>query len=196
MLAAPFASGVTVWVFYAFQPYLLELLGDPDAIFVAGIASAVFSLAGIVGGASVGLVSHLAPRRTTVIFADVLVASLALVGVGLASNLAIPYGFWLAIGLLTLIAMLGAVSGPMQLAYMNDLIPSGQRATVLSFHSLMGSVGGVVTQPLLGRVADVWSLGAGYVVAGVIKLIALPFVVAVRRLRLPADRAPQPADLS
>jgi MFS family permease len=196
MFAAPFASGVVVWVFYAFQPYLLELLGDPSAVWVAGIASAVFALAGIVGGSSVGLISRLAPRRTTVIIAEVLLASLALVGVGLASNLTVPLGFWVAIALLTLIALLGAVAGPMQMAYINELIPSGQRATVLSFHSLMGSVGGVVTQPLLGRVADVWSLGVAYVVAGAIKAIALPFLIVVRKLRLPADGAPQPADLT
>ena len=44
---------------------------------------------------------------------------------------------------------------PVRQAYLNDMIPSKQRATVLSFDSLMGSAGGVVIQPVLGRVADV-----------------------------------------
>ena len=68
------------------------------------------------------------------------------------------------------------------------VIPASQRATVLSFASLMGNAGGVVAQPALGRVADVYSLGAGYVVAGAMYALQLPFLVAVRRLRLPADR--------
>jgi MFS family permease len=75
----------------------------------------------------------------------------------------------------------------MQQAYMNACIPSEQRATVLSFNSLMGSAGGVVAQPALGRVADVFSFGTAYVVAGVVYAIRLPFVVAVRRMGLRAD---------
>jgi len=43
----------------------------------------------------------------------------------------------------------------------HGVIPSAQRATVLSFDSLMGSAGGVVIQPVLGRAADIY--GYGYV---------------------------------
>jgi MFS family permease len=80
----------------------------------------------------------------------------------------------------------------MQQAYINELIPSQQRATVLSFSSLMGSAGGVVAQPALGRVADVYSLGIGYVVAGALYAIQLPFIWAVRKMGLPADRVARP----
>lgn len=38
---------------------------------------------------------------------------------------------------------------------LTDLIPSRQRATVLSSDSLMGSADSVVFQPALGRAADV-----------------------------------------
>jgi MFS family permease len=188
MLAAPFGSGVFIWIFYAFQPYLLELLGDPDAVYVAGIAAAVFSLAQIVGGASVSAVSRRFTTRTAVIATNVTVASVGLVGVGLASLMRVPLGFWVAIVILALVAMLGAIATPMQQAFLNAVIPSAQRATVLSFSSLMGSAGGVVAQPALGRVADVWSLGVGYMVSGAIYVIQLPFVLAARRMRLPADR--------
>ena len=75
---------------------------------------------------------------------------------------------------------------------MNACIPSEQRATVLSFSSLMGSAGGVVAQPALGRVADVYSFGTAYVVAGVLYAIRLPFVVAVRRMGLRADTDSRP----
>jgi MFS family permease len=189
MLSAPFGAGVAIWIFYAFQPYLLELLDDPGAVHVSGIAAAVFALAQIAGGASVGAVSRLVSTRTGVIGLEVMVGAVGLVGVGLASYLMVPWGFWVAIVTLTLVALLGAAAYPMKQAYLNDVIPSGQRATVLSFNSLMGSAGGVVSQPLLGRVADIWSLGIGYVVAGVIYAMSLPFILAVRRLGLAADRA-------
>ncbi len=188
MLAAPFGSGVFIWIFYAFQPYLLELLGDPDAVYVAGIAAAVFAMAQIAGGISVGAVSRRFDTRTAVITLNVSVAVVGLIVVGLASYIRVPFGFWLAILVLALVAMLGAIALPMQQAFLNAVIPSAQRATVLSFSSLMGSAGGVVAQPLLGRVADVWSLGVGYMVSGAIYLIQLPFVIAARRMGLAADR--------
>jgi MFS family permease len=192
MFGAPFAAGIGIWIFYAFQPYLLELFGDPDATYLAGIAAAVFATAQMIGGASVNWVRRRARSRTGVITMEIIVGALALVGVGLAELLAIPLGFWVAITLLALTALVSALSTPMQQAYMNDCIPSEQRATVLSFASLMGSAGGVVSQPALGRVADVFSLGTGYVVAGLLYAIRLPFILAVRRMRLPADDVVMP----
>lgn len=189
LLAAPFALGIGIWVFYAFQPYLLELFGDETAVYLSGIAAAVFALAQMAGGALVGFVRRHIRSRTKVIAFGVFFGGLAVIGVGLAELLPMPIGFWVAIVLLTLVAMTWALSGPIQQALMNQCIPSEQRATVLSFSSLMGSAGGVVSQPALGRVADVYTLGVGYIVAGGAYLLGLPFILAVRRMRLPADHA-------
>ncbi len=187
LLGAPFAMGIGIWVFYAFQPYLLQLFGDESAFYVSGIAAAIFATAQMAGGASINLVRRFVRSRTAVISAEIAMGSLAIVGVGLAELLDNPLGFWVAIVLLTLVATLWALSGPMQQAYMNEMIPSEHRATVLSFSSLMGSAGGVVAQPALGKVADVYSLGIGYVVAGLLYAIRLPFILAVKRMDLPAD---------
>lgn len=188
LLAAPFSFGIGIWVFYAFQPYLLDLFGDPDATYLAGIAAAVFALAQMVGGSTVGLIRKWFKSRTTVLVGTIILGSLALVGVGLAEMLDIPAGFWVAIVLLTVTALLWALSGPLQQAYLNAVIPSQQRATVLSFVSLTGSAGGVVSQPALGRVADIYSLGTGYIVAGVLYIAQLPFILRVRAMGLEADR--------
>jgi MFS family permease len=188
MLAAPFASGVGIWIFYAFQPYLLELFGDPNATYLAGIAAAVFAVAQMIGGSSVKLVRRFVSSRSGLIITSTVVGSLALIGVGLAERLEIPVGFWVAIALLALFSLLSAIAYPVQQAFVNGCIPSEQRATVLSFASLMGSAGGVVAQPALGRVADVFSYGIAYVVAGVVYVLSLPFLIAVRRMGLPADR--------
>jgi hypothetical protein len=51
----------------------------------------------------------------------------------------------------------------------------------------MGSAGGVVAQPALGRVADVFSIGFAYVIAGFAFLIQFPFVWVVRKMGLSAD---------
>jgi sugar phosphate permease len=70
---------------------------------------------------------------------------------------------------------------------MNGLIPSEQRATVLSFDNLLGSSGGVVIQPVLGKAADAWSYAASYLVAAGVSLLAAPFIVLARRSQPVSD---------
>ncbi len=78
---------------------------------------------------------------------------------------------------------------PIRQAYLNDMIPSRQRATVLSFDSLMGSSGGVVVQPVLGRAADVYSYGTSFYFGALFQLAAAPFLFGSRRQGAPADTA-------
>ena len=72
-------------------------------------------------------------------------------------------------------------------AFINGLIPSEQRATVLSFDSLMASAGGVVAQPGLGRVADVFGYPTSYLAAASIQALAVPFVLLARRENAVSD---------
>jgi hypothetical protein len=51
----------------------------------------------------------------------------------------------------------------------------------------MGSSGGVVVQPALGRVADVWGYPASYLGCAVIQVIAAPFYWMARRERASSD---------
>jgi len=191
MLAAPFASGVGFYVFYALQPFLLELYGDPTAYSIAGLAAAIVAGAQIVGGFAAPWLRGLFRRRTTALVLGTVASSLLLVLLGLVDN------FWVALALLAVSGLLFAAEMPIRQAYLNDMIPSAQRATVLSFDSLMGSTGGVVIQPVLGRTADVWSYGTSFVVAGALQVLAVPFLLLSRRERATADtatgRAPAPA---
>lgn len=190
MLAAPFSVGVGFYAFYALQPYLLELYGDPDAYSIAGLAAAIIAGTQMLGGLIVNKVRRLFRRRTDALIAAGIVNVLALVLLG-----AVP-AFVIALVLLTTWALVSAIEEPIRRAFLNGLIPSQQRATVLSFDSLMGSAGGVFIQPALGRVADVSGYAASYVVAGGISLLALPFVFLARRERAVSDPTvvePEPA---
>ena len=89
----------------------------------------------------------------------------------------------MGIGLIVVWGLLSASTMPIRQAFLNGLIPSQQRATILSFDSLMSSAGGVVAQPILGRAADVWSYPASYVISGVLSAFAVPFVVLALRGR-------------
>jgi MFS family permease len=141
MLAAPFSAGVGIYVFYAMQPYLLQLFGDPRAYSVAGLAAAIVAGAEVLGGWLAPRVRRLVRKRTTVLILSSIVGALILVVLGFIQV------FWVALALLTIWALVAEVGIPVRQAYLNDMIPSKQRATVLSFDSLIGSSGGVVVQP-------------------------------------------------
>jgi predicted MFS family arabinose efflux permease len=76
---------------------------------------------------------------------------------------------------------------PLRQTYLNGLIPSAQRATVLSFDNLMTSAGGVVAQPALGRVADARGYAFAYFVSAFVQLTALPFLVLARGSNAASD---------
>lgn len=183
MLAAPFTAGVGFYVFYALQPYLLELWGDEEAYSIAGLAAAIIAGSQIVGGLLAPVVRRLFRRRTTTIILSAATGTTLLLSLGLARN------FWVALALLTAWGIVSSVEEPVRHAYFNDLIPSKQRATVLSFDSLMGNVGGVAIQPALGRAADLSGYAFSLVLGGAITAGALPFLLLSRRQGASADIA-------
>jgi len=181
MLAAPFTTGVSFYVFYALQPFLLKLYGDEKAYFVAGLIAALTALAQIAGGFAAPHAKKLFSKRTTALFTGTLIAGLALVLVSQVSN------FYAALAIIFLWGLTFAALMPIRQTYLNGLIPSAQRATVLSFDSLMGSSGGIFVQPILGKVADVWSYPASYATAALFQWAALPFILLARREKPKSD---------
>ncbi len=91
------------------------------------------------------------------------------------------------IGLIVVWGLLFAATMPIRQTYLNGLIPSRQRATILSFDSMMSSTGGVWTQPLLGRAADAWGYAPSYLIGAGISVLALPCLALSRRQNAPAD---------
>jgi hypothetical protein len=183
MLAGVFASGVLVYAFYAVQPWLLELRGRNDYA-LAGLAA---SLAAAAQVASAFLVPHarrLFRRRTSALLAEVVASAVALVAMAAATRV------WMVFAVLAAWSLLFFAAQPLRQAYLNELIPSEQRATVLSSDNLLGSFGGALAQPGLGRVAERWGYPASFAVTAALQLLAVPFLVLARRTRAPSDPIP------
>src|ERR671919_1240167 len=181
MVEALFTGGVGIYAFYALQPYLLELYGDPEAYQVAGLVAAIVAGAQIPRGVAAPRIRALFHRRTSALIGMAGLSVLTLGLVGLIEN------FWAVIGLTVAWGLLFAASMPIRQTYLNGLIPSRQRATILSFDSMMSSTGGVWTQPVLGRAADVWGYAPSYLLGAGISAFAVPFLFLSRRQNAPAD---------
>ena len=181
MVEALFTGGVGIYAFYALQPYLLELYGDPQAYQIAGLVAAIVAGAQIAGGIAAPRIRRLFHRRTSALIAT---AGLSVVALGL---IGVVESFWAVIGLIVVWGLLFAATMPIRQTYLNGLIPSRQRATILSFDSMMSSTGGVWTQPVLGRAADVWGYAPSYLIGAGISVLALPCLALSRRQNAPAD---------
>jgi MFS family permease len=200
MLSSVFTGGVAFYVFYALQPYLLELVGRPDAYGIAGLVAAIVAAADIAGGIAAPWIRRLFHRRTSALLAAEAAGTVTLALIGALAH------FWVVLGLIVVWGLLSSAALPIRRAYLNGLIPSAQRATILSFDSLLGSSGGVAVQPALGRAADVWGYATSYALGAAITAFALPFIALSRARKEPADtvetitgpepseeRAPSPA---
>ncbi len=168
------------WGFYAWQPYFLDLLGR-DLPWVAGAISALISLATMAGNWLVDGYLQRIGRRTTLLLGAAVIQTAAIVGMGLAGS------FWLAVSLYLVAMGMTGILGPVRQGYLHQLIPSEQRATVISFESLIGSGGSMVGQNGLAWVAGRQSLAAGYVAGGLFTLLGWPVILLLRRENHRAD---------
>ena len=181
MLSAVCLGGVNMFAFYALQPYLLELYGDPKAFGIAGLAAAIVAGTEMLAGFVVPFVHRLFRRRTSALTAMALAGIASLAWIGLTRS------FPLAIGLLVIWGLTFSAAIPIRQAYLNGIIASRERATVLSFDNLMGSAGGVAAQPALGRAADVWGYPTAYLLGAAVQILAVPFLLLTRRQRASSD---------
>jgi MFS family permease len=181
MIATFFLSTFRDWGFHSWQPYFLGLLGQ-DAVWMAGVIAALVSLSTMAGNYSVELLARYCVRRTTLLLWSVGIMGVAAVGVGLASS------FGVAVGLYLVVWFMVGVWEPVKQAFLHECIPSDKRATVISFESLVISLGSTLGQVGLGSVAQTRSISQGYVLGGLLHVLALPVLWLLRRSDAMGDR--------
>lgn len=166
--------------FYAWQPYVLNLLGK-NYVWLLGVVTAAFSLTGILGNFLVKRVMREGARRREaprVLATAAVLETVVAICIGLVGIMFLKAGFlpaiiaivlWLALGLIT------GVSGPVRASYINEYIPSAQRATVLSLDAFFGDTGAAVGQPVLGWVSGRISIPVAWLIGSAF-LVAAPFL--------------------
>ena len=93
MVEALFTGGVAIYGFYALQPYLLELYGDPHAYLIAGLSAAIVAGAQMLGGVLATRIRGLFRHRVSALIAMAAVSVLAIGAIGIVES------FWAVIGL-------------------------------------------------------------------------------------------------
>lgn len=168
-----------MFAFYAWQPYMLALLGL-DAVWLLGVVQAGFSAAGIIGNSLVGRIMRAGEGRRDP--ARVLAGlggaefgvGIAIAVVGLIWRVpgvvpaAIVITLWLAWGFIY------GVYGPVRMAYLNAHIPSSQRATVISLDAFFADGGAAVGQPALGWISRRQSISVAWLIGAAGMAVAAP----------------------
>ena len=173
--------GFFAWAWYAWQPYFLELYGS-DAIWLSGVIAALFALAGIVGNALVGRLVVPGRRRTTILIGAAGVFTAAMVATGAIRS------FWITVPVFLVGAIASGVLQPVRQTYLHQSIPTSERATLVSFDALVGSLGSVGGQSGLGYLSQERSIPASFIVGGLTTILAIPIFARLRARNEPADR--------
>lgn len=99
---------------------------------------------------------------------------IALIGTLAIAMAFVGYGFqniFLSIAVFCIAGFFNSVLYPVQSELLNRLIPSKQRATLISVNSMFFSIAMILLFPLAGMLADKWGLTAVFAGAGVVLLI-------------------------
>jgi MFS family permease len=166
--------------FYSWQRYFLDLLGR-DLVWVTGVIAGLVGLTQIAGNALVGPLGRRTGDRGAILMIVVAVSTVAVVGAALVQE------FWVAVPLYLVSCLAWGVYVPIKQAWINDRIPSSERATVISLDALFGDAGNTAGQLGLGYVSTAVSIPAAWLVGGLAQALGLPLLGAARRAQAAGD---------
>ena len=183
-----------IFGFYSLPPYLLSLLGK-DYVWLASVVVAGFTVASIAGNATTkwfmqGRNGRRSPGGVLAVAAALTAGAAAVVGlVGLVTPASahgwLPFG--IAAGLFVGVGFIQGVTQPVRQGFINEQIPSAQRATVLSLDSFFGDAGGTVGSLGLGYISQVGSIGLAWVISSLALAVGYPLYRSAERAARKAE---------
>ncbi len=162
--------GAVVWALRIFYQPLLDSYGVP----VPWIGALYLGLNLCMALGSQASAAAAGRRGVATLYGAPLAVTMAVLGLG---GVVSPW----AIGFIFVIFFMEGLYGPVLNALLNKNIPSGKRATIISLAMLLSCLISTVVNTPLGKIGDVVSLQAAFVVIGVGTLVGMGLIVA--RLR-------------
>lgn len=89
--------------------------------------------------------------------------------------------FVAALALFCLYEIGRGVNAPVHLSYLNDEIPSAERATIISIEQMFVRIGGVIGLLTTGALAQTYSISLAWLISGLVALSAIPLYMVCRK---------------
>ncbi len=165
---------------FAFQP--INMYWSPrmnnlagDKIWLMGWVWAGVSFSMMMGGFLVKQLLKKDKSYTWILIPTVLILGIPILLISTSNIFAV-----VLIGFITYELGRGMLA-PVQKAYLNKHIPSEQRATVLSFDSMMGRLGAALGLVILGFVAKNYSIQMSWLISGILLLFLIPIYLKANK---------------
>jgi MFS family permease len=156
---------------YHLEQIFFAFVNLPIAYF--GIAAAAGSLMGVFGS----LISHNLSERfgdkRTLIFSKILD--------GLMILLATVFLGYIGIVLLVIVSFFRSIGSPILDHLLNKEIESKNRATILSMNNLLNNAGYMLFAPLIGYVADLYSIATSFKISGILLMLTTGFLFFIKK---------------
>ena len=173
MIIAGFLLGIAVqsWNMY-WTPFFKDTLKVDTS--VLGWMFAAISLFSILGmHFAKHTLARLKDRKNVLIFDAVLIA----IAITVSAAIGAPY----LVVLFFLLHEIGrGMWGPIDSALMNDYVPSKQRATIISFDSMVSHGGSAIGLFASGLIANAYGIPLSWIVGAAVLLIAVPFLMRIK----------------
>ena len=158
--------------FWYFQPYL-EAVNIPIKFF--GIIFFIFNITAALASRKSNYIINKSKPKTLTFMAGLIIISFLLLGI-----IKSPLGI---IDIL-LQQVARGIYRPVTTKYLNKHIPSSQRATILSFQSLIANIAVAITFPIMGLLKDNVSIFFTHTVLGIAMLVMILLITRYMNARL------------
>jgi len=168
----------SVWTGWWLEWQLYFSQGFNARISVVGWIFVAISLTQMAGAEVAARMPWAWERRSSFVAAMSAIASAALIAAGLAGG-----RMWFALAAVMLAHLVSGAIGPMYAAWYNESIEGENRATLLSFSSTMATLGGILSQPVQGKLVDVLGTAVTWQLAGLVSMTQVLCYTALGRSR-------------
>ena len=146
-------------IFTYWSPYFYELTGN--RVWILGWIWVIIKISNYGGNEIVQLLNSKNINRNLILLTSIISISIALIIAAVTRNFGI-----VLLMFITFETILGIIQ-PIQQSYLNQSIPEEERATLLSFNSMISQLGRLASLLVMGSIAQLTTISTTWLVAGI-----------------------------